>query len=206
MVDLLNRGNERNYINSNYSTYNCGGFALETYSWYQPLSGYSSTIEILNNEGLSFIDSNRIDAYPEFYDYMTQFMVEDLIIPRMMKDFKDRHIRRVKGREQVDFANENLISLRVGIEFSLDEDETAWWADDFDFHYRLYNPQFNLWYEKCGKNHPRIAPNNWDENFLYNSNIYYFAVDAKNSNLIFENNKEPVIIEADDSNENLIFL
>ena len=28
----------------------------------------------------------------------------------------------------------------------------------------------------------------------------------KNSNLIFEKNKEPVIIEADDSNENLIFL
>ena len=185
MVDLLNRDNERNYINSDYSTYNCGGFALETYSWYQPISGYNSTLETLNDEGLSFIDRNCIDAYPEFYDYMTQFMVEDLIIPYMMKDFKDRNIRQVKGREQVDFTNENLISLRVGIEFSLDESETAWWADDFDFHYRLYNPQFDLWYEKCGKNHPRIAPNNWDENFLYNSNTYYFAVAMKNSNLIF---------------------
>ena len=78
-------------------------------------------------------------------------------------------------------------------------------ADDFDFHYRLYQPQFDLWYEKCGKNHPHIAPKNWDENFLYNSDIYYFAIAAKNSNLIFEQNKEPVIIE-DDGYENLIFL
>ena len=36
MRDYLNRERKRNRDNTNLCSYNCGGFALGTYSWYLP--------------------------------------------------------------------------------------------------------------------------------------------------------------------------
>ena len=35
-ADYLNKEHKRNLANTKISQYNCGGFALGTYSWYRP--------------------------------------------------------------------------------------------------------------------------------------------------------------------------
>lgn len=193
MEDFLNRNNSRNYQNSDYWDYNCGGFALETFSWYQPLKGYDATIEFLNEESINFGATDFL----QLEDHMTDYLFRKQIFPQMMEDFKDRKLRRVKSKDEVNFEKENLIALRIGIEFNYDDADKidCWWANDFDFHFRLYNPKTDSWFEKCGHNCPRKAPSDWCVDYNYNSDTYYFAIESKNPNLIFDKNCDIIIMD-----------
>lgn len=189
MNDFLNKNNSRNYQNSNYSDYNCGGFALKTFSWYKPCDyDEEELVDILNHYS-DIYDGG--DEYPNFLDYINNdILVQKIFEPTLLKDFQDRHIHKVKSVKEVNFELEDLIAFRTGVETDFRD---QYLIVDFDFHFRLYNSHFNKWYEKCGKCCPRIALKEWYDDYDYNSDTFLYALDTRNSNLTFAENSDIII-------------
>ena len=90
-IDELNFNGFRNIRNTRKDYYNCGGYALGTYSWYCP-----------NDDGWD--SSMYDDSYT--MEERTQFAVD-----YMLKDFCD--LRVIKTLEEVT-ENEYAIAFRIG--------------------------------------------------------------------------------------------
>lgn len=171
--DYLNNERKRNADNTPSFEYNCGGYALQTFSWYKPY---------------------EFDSYDYIYELLAQGYSEEEITERILEvsrdnmewDFGDK-IRFIRtdyfSRENTQEEllnqleeNEELIAFRIGLEIDdCDYDNPV--IVDYDFHYRVYRN--GSWSEKMGNE--SITPCDFEEDYwdgfcIYDSPIYYFAM------------------------------
>ena len=160
--DWRNDNKERNSENSENWKYNCGGYALGTYSWYKPYD----YIEIFNDELQDAVD-----------DDMDENEIKDNILnetfEQILRDFKE--LKEI-SEEEID-KYDRVIAYRIYFKKS---DYFDTW--DWDFHFRV--KENGIWTEKCGGLPIQECEYNaneeleWDvedEDFAYNSSIRYLA-------------------------------
>ncbi|MEG2697236.1 MAG: hypothetical protein RR952_06675 [Cetobacterium sp.] len=94
--DKLNFKGERNLNNSNRITYNCGGYALETYSWYVPFDKKENN----NFDRLRFTDQEKLDEKAYTYSRI------------ITKEFRGR-VRVIENMDELKL-DEYAIAFRVG--------------------------------------------------------------------------------------------
>lgn len=119
--DPFNKNNKRNVRNTERNTYNCGGYALGTFSWYCPH------------------DENDEKSGRWGYDYGFTTMDEAWLktmyaVSKMILDFEG-NLRMIKTLDQLNKKTERVVAFRL--------------SADGDFHYIKKN--FNgCWYHKRG--------------------------------------------------------
>lgn len=157
-VDYLNDKKTRNKVNTMISDYNCGGWALKTFSWYLPYN-----------------EDNHFDLAEELYKYgWSKEEVQEEILQNdfeiLLKDFSDKLI----PIDSIEDAKEGdtVIAYRLYVEF-FDENNMV----DTDFHFRVR--ENGSWTEKCGGGivHPCLfteEPWNTGGDCIYDSKILYF--------------------------------
>ena len=171
MSDFLNSNKLRNEENTLESSYNCGGYALRTFSWYLPYSVSFTDIDQ---------DTNSMLAEELLFDGFSIEEIYRIILNKnidfMLKDFSE-NLRVVKDINDLK-DTEELIAFRIGIEPIYDEDGEFLYIDT-DFHYRVFRD--NKWSEKCGDKSIQSCNNITDiwevNNFCYDSNIIFLAHD-----------------------------
>lgn len=92
-IDPLNFNNSRNIQNTCRFDYNCGGYALETYSWYQPHE---------KGRHLHYGFNTIEEAYET-----TMYAVAT-----MVKEFEGK-IRMLKNIKELDKENERVVAFRI---------------------------------------------------------------------------------------------
>lgn len=104
--DPFNHDNRRNIHNTQKHTYNCGGYALGTFSWYCPHP------EEENNpwHGYDYSFTTREEAWVK-----TMYAVSQMIL-----DFEGK-LRMIKSLDQLHKATERVVAFRL--------------SSDGDFHY-----------------------------------------------------------------------
>lgn len=147
--DFLNKNGERNAENTDAIFYNCGGYALHTYSWYRP---YSDNYDDYRDHIIDVMwecDFEKTVYYEKLLDEYERYM---------LKDFPDM---RAVPQGYTPAPDEELIVFRIGIRDWLDhdfvtemfmnddmEDTDCCGSYDFDFHYLLYRG--GMWFSKAG--------------------------------------------------------
>ena len=158
--DFLNSKNSRNEDNTKIHLYNCGGYALKTYSWYSPVDTkfYSNIYDMIDELYYEYDDINiAIDKCLE------------LNVQKMLQDFPE-NLRVVNKKSHLD-KHEDLIAYRLAV--NMDHH----FIDEVDFHYVV--KRHHKWTHKCGgldieKFHFTERP--WDTGaFIYNSPIIFLA-------------------------------
>ena len=154
-MDYLNKKKKRNEKNTTIHSYNCGGYALRTYSWYQPYNDEEDFVWDLGNLYMGEEELAR-GALESCVDYMLEEFGEDL---------------RVVADGEYDPQTEELIAFRTSTD---DETDSYDWPD-FDFHFKVFRD--GKWMEKCGTEEIREAdPDNWIIGcYVYNSDTVYLA-------------------------------
>lgn len=154
--DPLNLEGFRNLHNTEKSLYNCGGYALGTFSWYMPYDGDRVTTfsELFDTyEEWDENDDPASAVRERIEDYMVEQLLLDFPTLRLIPDEVERR------------PNERVIAFRVG------------W-DDFHFLKKAKN---NCWYQKCGSS-SRIERIKKSEVFgeawngRYDGRVFLFAV------------------------------
>ena len=129
-TDPFNRNGKRNRSNTDTDAYNCGGFALGTYSWYVP---YRSDEQVQIYERWANIQmcldadnmADRIDARVTAYPYVVSLF--NLFVERILEDFPS--VRRVQTFEEIK-PDERIILFRIGADdfhFIVSFDHKHWW-------------------------------------------------------------------------------
>lgn len=175
--DFYNSKRTRNKYNTDTDDYNCGGYALETYSWYYPYDEEEAEDMVLENKFITNFKNGMTTQ--ENYDYfMSRF------VKRILSDFEDR-IRLVK-KDSVLFGTERLIAFKFFFH-PYDEERGFKNLSDvhFDFHFRFFDDNWEKWVEKCGLGELKFCEVDedwneidvdWDCGFnLYDSDTVYFA-------------------------------
>lgn len=156
------------FENNTLDDYNCGGYAFETYEWYEGVDSDEVARWIFD----LFCDG---DMSYEIGINLVVFIISYYI----MKDFKDRQIHIVENFDDA-AEDEYVVALRIGI--SNAADALKWESSedvDYDFHFLKYkNESFT---EKCGKKKPAPVDHtiylNWEINdFVYDSQMILFAL------------------------------
>ena len=162
--DYLNRQKTRNVKNTCPSDYNCGGYALRTFSWYLPYDdiSHSDLAEEMYQNGMS---KEEIEL---------EILQHDLEV--MKEDFPDKLIY-IKSLDEA-APEDTVIAYRLYIKIYDDKDEMCENVDT-DFHFRVRSN--NIWTEKCGSD--PILPctfseEPWDNggDCIYDSPILYFVL------------------------------
>lgn len=164
--DFFNIKRTRNEENTDIEYYNCGGYALETYSWYYPFDiDFEERCENIEH----FLKNNGTieEAFEIFLKLDTEIM---------LRDFEGR-IRVVENEEAFLQPNEVLIAYRLRIKPTyhyLEEEDEDSILVDHDFHY-LIRDEFG-WRHKRGRLEPEKAVFT-EEEWLggYDSPIVFFA-------------------------------
>ncbi len=120
-ADPFNHDNRRNLRNTQRDKFNCGGYALGTFSWYCPHSESDGRGRLCIYD-YSF--SNREEAWVK-----TMYSVSNMIL-----DFEGR-IRMIKDLSQLNKLTERVVAFRL--------------SSDGDFHYIRKNLN-GRWYHKRG--------------------------------------------------------
>ena len=139
--DYYNIKGTRNAKNTANFEYNCGGYALNTFSWYEP---YDTDIEEIESEIAELIEE-------EFDKKEIYSMILDRLVKHMLKEIKG--LRTIKQNKDLK-PNERLIYFRYFYELVSDFDDD--WEGttncyDYihsDFHFRFYED--GHWHEKNG--------------------------------------------------------
>lgn len=122
--------------------FNCGGLALNNYSWYMPFEG--DDIEVIEEEVANFIEEgwNLADIYEFLSSQFTDYMLRDI-----------DGLRVIDSKDELE-EDERLIYFRFFVELisKFDDDWTVT-IDEYDyvhtdFHYKFF--ENGHWYEKCG--------------------------------------------------------
>lgn len=133
-TDPFNRNGKRNRSNTDADVYNCGGFALGTYSWYLPyrldeqVQVYESWMEIqtwLDAAEDADNIADRIDARETAHTYVVSLF--NLFVKRILEDFPS--IRRVQTFDEIK-SDERIILFRTGADdfhFIVSFDHKHWW-------------------------------------------------------------------------------
>lgn len=146
--DFFNLRGLRNADNTDCREYNCGGFALETFSWYEP--------SYFNGDGCFLCE----DLAEEGYDIESiQEILCSNCVDSILEDFGEKI--RVVQRETDLKTDEELIAFRVDSGYENDY-ETQ------DFHFRVFRD--GRWQEKSGHGliHDTDDPDEdiWNERYL----------------------------------------
>lgn len=179
MSDFLNKKMGRTEYNTDVYSYNCGGYALSTYTWYLPYRewdgdwSHADRINDLLCEGASesdiydtILDHDRAVFEEQFADRNITFVDED-DIPYIGNDVDLIAYRfyYTADNEYVDCANDEV-----------------YYDIDTDFHFRVRRK--GVWYEKRGMTEIRKCeyddywPDYWQcGNLCYDSPILYFTLD-----------------------------
>ena len=157
--DPMNSCQTRNENNMPIMKYNCGGFALGTYSWYQVNHGDNFDLEedLFYNSTLND-DEVREEILKNNIDYLLDDFEGDL----RLLDSADDEIE----------DDEELIAYRICC--YMDEFENI--VDDFHFRVK----RNGKWYEKQGSSEPcecEFSEDPWTDGsaLWYGSRIAYFA-------------------------------
>lgn len=160
MKDYLNRKGKRNRYNTDETSYNCGGYALDTYSWYYP---YDDWDDIIDDVDCMFDDGYSIDE-------VNSTLIERFT-DKILEDFPEY---KVINPDLIDNYS-NLIAFRIGAAYT---DYYDSYIEAFDFHFK--KKINNKWYEKRGRQ--PIEECNLVKNYpwetavsYYDSEIIYFA-------------------------------
>lgn len=156
--DPLNLDGLRNLRNTDKGWYNCGGYALETFSWYMPYDGDEVTTFSELFETYEEWDENDDPASTvreRIEDYMVEQLLQDFPTLRLIPD-------EIECR-----PSERLIAFRVGF-------------DDFHFLKKAKN---NCWYQKRGASSrierirkSEVFGESW--NGRYDGRVFLFAIRA----------------------------
>lgn len=133
MRDYLNRERKRNRDNTNLCSYNCGGFALGTYSWYLPYYDFDARedqVEDLISRGF-----NEEQIYRK---------ITSLDVNQILSDFKNN--LRVIEKEEDLLVDETLVAYRFFVDFNYYNGVLHY--EDSDFHFRV--KLNDTWFEKNG--------------------------------------------------------
>jgi hypothetical protein len=104
--DPFNKNNNRNVRNTPKRNYNCGGYALETFSWYCP-----HTEE----------DDNTFFGYDYGFNTQEEAWVKTMYaVSKMILDFEG-NLRMIKSLKQLHKDTERVVAFRL--------------SSDGDFHY-----------------------------------------------------------------------
>lgn len=173
--DYLNSKKTRNSENTYLEDYNCGGYALGTYSWYCP---YERTDYFVESRFINYCEQGFSSA--EIYS-----LFANMFKKRMKEDFGESLISLNEPEEVYNFSGAQLIAFKFLFE-PCEKDFTNEHSVHFDFHYRICDPLVGIWYEKCGSNDIRELDfyenldDDWDCGFnVYDSKTYYFALKSK---------------------------
>lgn len=180
-IGFLNTKKQRNSNNTYESEYNCGGFALNTFSWYKPYEGACEWREQLLYDWLSeYVGQNgKFINTPQaiLKELENRLLTRDVLY--MLRQFKGK-LRRVNGLEDL-WEGERLIAYRIGLVGEYNDETETFEEFDIDFHYRYYDENEKCWVEKLGCGSIRQNFNEieepWVEPFWsYTSDIVYLAL------------------------------
>lgn len=122
--DYLNKSKKRNAKNTKTYQYNCGGFALKTYSWYRPYHCTSSELIDMINYYFEMYHSFKI-VYNKLMDYFEECMFED---------FED--LISITEEEAYN-TDEEVIAFRIFIDAEYCDRSKYFELFDWDFHYAI---------------------------------------------------------------------
>lgn len=122
--DPFNRDNKRNLLNTPRYTYNCGGYALGTFSWYCPHDEADDTARW----GYDYSFGTEEEAWLK-----TMYAVSKMIL-----DFQG-NLRMIKSLDQLHKGTERVVAFRL--------------SSDGDFHY-IKKSANGQWYHKRGGSSP----------------------------------------------------
>lgn len=169
--DWLNRSGLRNADNTDIDLYNCGGYALGTYSWYMPYP------EGFDREDIEDIVVNNYLCGAS-YNETTERLLE-IFEKQMLSDFSTlRAVAAECVEDYVEKDDEELIAFRIffDIEF-YDEDTGEVDFFDYDFHYQVLRN--GKWREKCGAGPIELCESDYwitkDGVYNYDSEIRYYV-------------------------------
>lgn len=175
--DYYNIKGTRNSDNTDKYEYNCGGYALNTFSWYEP---YDIDIDDIEDEIAEYIDKGL--SKQEIYEILL-----DRFTSKLLSEFDN--LRLIKDNSEVK-EDERLVYFRYFYELVSDFDDNWQGTEDSydyihsDFHFRFYED--GHWYEKNGSG--PIHTCDGDENDgpvwfcgvnLYDSPIVKFALKVR---------------------------
>lgn len=164
--DYLNSQKTRSEYNTKCFDYNCGGFALRTFSWIYPERNINNLIEGYSEREDVILDWSEKELDKEdFYELILKRDIKELLslIPNL-------ELFRGNPETYEEKDGEELIAYRI---FVKDDD-----AEDNDFHFKVLRD--GKWVEKNGGNGIRFSREPWfDEswktiNFFYDSKTIYF--------------------------------
>jgi hypothetical protein len=163
--DFFNEKHTRNEQNTLQGDYNCGGYALRTFSWYLPYE-YDE-------------DDHPYDCNFEWMEdlvYEGHISIEEATeeilwgnVKKMLSDFAGK-IRVVQMDDYLE-ADEELIAFRLSVM------RDGKWVEDMDFHYIVLRD--GQWKHKLGRD--KIDSFDFTEEpwitsyYVYNSSIVYLA-------------------------------
>ena len=160
----LNERHTRNFNNTPRRNYNCGGFALRTYSWYLPVRDEDEQEYVFDTTSLETTPHDRLRA-------CVRNILADIIGSRLIHSLDELQ----EGEEAVAFRLQE-----DGLEWS-DNPDYEWQ----DFHF-MRRKAPNVWLEKCGgreeiRRHTdhEVFDLPWvgiDEELVYDGEIALFAV------------------------------
>lgn len=170
--DFFNKQNTRNQYNTNEFNYNCGGYALRTFSWWRPFRGNYSAYDFCNDK---------------FYEGYNEKEVDDALLTEcitiLLKEFPFLQITNKPNKDK------RIIAFRIGTYYNL-ECEEDYHLGDWDFHFKVKEKNSTIWRHKPG-NSPIIETDclnePWDiddaeDCFQYTSNIVYFVDEREENN------------------------
>ena len=163
MVEKNSRKSDRRY-------YNCGGFALRTYTWFYPYAclGENHNLKELEEEEQLSDDIHNFWDGCEDYNYDDEDVYNDFaqkLVDNMIKAFEGK-MRQVLNTKDVK-PNERLVAFRFG---------------ESDFHYMIKGRKGHQWHSKMGGSvHIDTYPEEFvlfdpDWNGCYYSNTFLLAV------------------------------
>lgn len=156
--DYLNSQGLRNVDNTDVDDYNCGGYALNTFSWYMPYEGETEDQEFKVSDMIE-ADFSLEEIYEILLSDYTSYMLNEIEGLRLLTDPTE-----VK-------KNERLIYFRIFVDLIGYDSETEYYDDvHFDFHYRYF--ENGHWYEKCGGDDLRTCDEDMESDWECGYNVY----------------------------------
>lgn len=133
-TDPFNRNGKRNRSNTDTDDYNCGGFALGTYSWYVPYRSdeqrqiYERWANIqMWLDAAEDADNTADSLIARATVHTCVVSLLNLFVKRILEDFPS--VRRVQTFEEIK-PDERIILFRIGADdfhFIVSFDHKHWW-------------------------------------------------------------------------------
>ena len=162
--DYFNERQTRNEENTEKKDYNCGGYALRTFSWYLPYE--------YDEKNYPFFSNSDLAEYLMDVGYSVEETMDEILrvnTEKMLKDFSGK-LRVVQRYSHIE-NDEELIAYRLSFEV----DDSC--IDDMDFHFVVFRD--GQWMSKMGADEVKLfafTEEQWETpNFIYNSPIVYLA-------------------------------